>query len=59
MKPTFNLKPRETMVREMADGQAFRIVAVDLRTERVKVVRLRDGMPLVKSAGELGLRLTD
>lgn len=51
------MKPRETMVREMAGGESYRVVAVDLHNELVKVVRLRDGMPLVKTAGELGLRL--
>ena len=58
MKDAFTLRPKETMVREMSDGQAYRVVAVDLPTERVKVIRLRDGMPLTKTAAELGMRLT-
>ena len=58
MKSRFNMRPKETMVREMADGRAFRIVAINLHTDMVKVVRLSDGMPLTKTTAELGLRLT-
>ncbi|HEX8656471.1 MAG TPA: hypothetical protein VF690_03005 [Hymenobacter sp.] len=47
------LKPRETMICQLADGHQVRVVDYDHSTEKMRVKSLRTGLPLKVHRTEL------
>lgn len=53
----YNLKPTETIICKMPNGDEVRVVSADKYTQKVKVVRVKDGFPFKVYAADIGLRL--